>query len=203
MAGVLNADEFNDRVKQLLQAANIEFPAINARVARTALSLVRNRIINEGKNGKGQSFGKYSTNPLPTFFFTGKGLSAGADQKLEADLKRQRKAGVKNPGVSYEAWRDMNNLQTNHVDLKFSGDTLKDIDVIETRTEGSIVTTVVASKDSITRTNGKKTISTGTIMDHLAERYGDFLEVTDQETVDLIEVFDEEVQQLVDSIFEK
>lgn len=203
MAQTYNPEQFNDKVQQLLQAARIEFPVINARISRSALSLIKNRIINEGKRANGTSFGKYSTQPLPSFFFAGKGLSAGADKKIAAELKRQRKAGIKNPGVSYEQWRQMNGLQTNFVDLKFTGETLKDIDLLETTTDGNIVTTVIASKDSISRKNGNKTITTGKIADHLMEKFGDYLEVSDQEKEILIEAYDAELQQLVDDTFGK
>lgn len=203
MAKNLNVNDFNDKVRVLLSTAQTEFPAINARLAKSALSLIKDRIINEGVNAKGSKFPKYSTQPLPAFFFIGKGLGSGADKKMEAELKSQRKAGVKNPGVSYEQWRDINNLQTDHVDMKFTGETLKDLDVLETRTEGNVIITVVASKDSITRTNGKKTITTGKITEHLAERYGDFLELSEKETEAIEEAFNEEVQQLFESIFER
>lgn len=203
MSKELNINEFNDKVKVLLSSAQTEFPVINAKLTKSALSLIKNRIINEGKNAKGVKFEKYSNNPLPSFFFIGKGLSAGADKALEAELKRQRKAGIKNPGVSYEKWRELNNLQTNHTDLKFTGETLKDIDVIETKVNGGIVTTIAASKDSVTRKNGKKSISTGQITEYLADKYGDFLDLSAEEEQVVTEAFDEEVQNLVNNIFER
>lgn len=199
----LNVDEFNGKVSQLLQAAHNEFPVINAKVAQTALSLIKDRIINYGTKADGSSFGKYSTNPLPSFFFIGKGLSGGADAKLKAELKRQRKEGIKNPGVSYTGWRQMNNLQTDHVDLKFTGETLKDFAVLETKTDGNVVTTIVASKNSITKSNGKKSITTGQVAEHLADKYGDFLDCSKEEQKILLEVYEDEIQHLFDSIFQR
>jgi hypothetical protein len=182
-----NINEFNNRVKQVLLVAEKEFPAINARIGLNALGLIKNRIINEGKSASGSSFGKYSTNPLPAFYFAGKGLSGGADKAMESELKKQRKAGVKYPGVSYEKWRDINGLQTAHVDMKFSGDMWADMAVLETKNEGGNIITVVASKDSITKKSGKATIKTGQVAEYLAEQYGDFLEVSKEEEEALIE----------------
>lgn len=194
-----SANDFSDKVKNLLSFAQIEFPIVNARLAVTALSLVRNRIINDGVNSKGNSLGKYSQNPLPTYFFSGKSISAGGDKGVKAYEKANRKLGIN--GVSYEQFRDANNLQTNHVDLKVSGDTWRDIDVLETFNEGGKIITLVASKNSISRKNGKGTIKTGEITEFLGERYGDFLQLNETETEILEEALDAEVQNLVDTIF--
>lgn len=197
----LTVEQFSSQVNRLLQDAKQSQNEINARLARTALSLVRDRVLNTGLDYKGASFGKYSTNPLPGFWFVGKGLGKGADDKLSAELRKQRKAGNKRPGVSYEQWREMNNLQTGHVDLKFTGDTWKDIAVLETNQSGWRAVTEIASKSSISKTQNGKTITTGQITEYLGEKYGNFLQTSDQEEKDLNEAFEDEIQQLINQHF--
>lgn len=204
MEKALTVEQFSAKVAELMQAARVEFPVINAKVAQTALSLIKDRIIKTGTKADGSSFGKYSTNPLPSFFFIGKGISGGVDAKLQAELKRQRKAGIKNPAITYETWRSLNNLQTDHMDFKFSGDTMKDIAVLETTVQGDIVTTTVASKDSISKSTGSKkkpTITTGEVLEHLAEKHGDLLAVSKSEEETLLEVYESEIEHLFNSIF--
>lgn len=198
---ILTVEGFSDQVQRLLQDARASQREINARIAKTALSLVRDRVINTGIDANGNSFGKYSTNELPGFWFVGKGLSKGADTKLASELKKQRKAGNKRPGISYEKWRDMNNLQTDHKDFKFTGDTWKDIDVLETQISGWKAITEIASKDSITKKQGNGSLSTGQLTEYLGQKYGNFLASNNQENELMNQVLEDEVQQLIDQYF--
>lgn len=197
----MTVEEFSDRVREFNSAVQTEFPVINARIARSALSLIRDRIINEGIDHTGKPFGKYSTNPLPLFFFTGKELGSGAEKRVKAQAKANLKQGIN--GVSYEQFRAANNLQTNHIDFKFSGDMWRDVDVLETTVEGNVISTIVASKNSITRQNGASQISTGQIMEYLAERFGDFLALSEKEIAVCNDILNDELQILSDSIFER
>lgn len=201
MSQALSIEEFNQKVSTLLNNARVNFPLVNARLSQSALSLVKDRVINLGINAQGVKYPNYSTNKLPSFFFFGKGLSKGADDKMNAELKRQRKAKIPNPGISYEQWRDINGLQTNHVDLKFSGDTWRDIAVIETKNSDLISITTVASKGSINKKSGKGTINTADLTEILGERYGNFLELSDEEEKTIGEAFEAELQELIDNTF--
>lgn len=197
----MSPEEFSAKTQELLVTSQNELLLINARIARSALSLIRDRIINKGLDHTGKPLGKYSTHPLPTFFFAGKTLGSGGDKRLKTIEKQNRKVGIN--GVSYEQFRDANNLQTNHVDLKFSGDMWRDIDVLQTTIEGGIIKTIVASKDSITKKNGKGTITTGKEAEYMAAKYGDFLAVNEEEKGILLDALDEELQILVDKVFGK
>lgn len=191
----LDIKEYNEKVKSLLASVESEFPIVNARLSRSALSMIRNRIINKGVDHRGKPFGKYSQNPLPFFFFHDKAISGGADKKLEAYKKKHPE------GISYEEFRRINGLQTKFKDFKFTGETLRDIDVLETRVVGGVVTTVVASKNSITKKSGKGTVTTGKVADYLAEQYGDFLTLSEEETSALEQALDDELQIFLDKHF--
>jgi hypothetical protein len=205
MAGPLNIQDFTSKVSAMLNALPVEMTQVNAELATTALSSVRNRLTAEGIDGKGKKLGTYSDNPLPTFFFTGKGLGSGADQKFDAYVKRERKAkGKAFKGVSYKTFRELNNRETNFVNLSFSGETLNDLAVLESRQEGQLIVTVVASKDSIKKTTydakgqPKSTIGTGEVLEHLGTQYGDILALTEKEEEDIAIVFDQRLQLFID-----
>lgn len=198
---VLNIDQFNQKVDQLVQVAAATFPEINAKLALTALGLIKDRIINTGTDHTGKKFKKYSENKLPFFYFTHKGLGSGADTRLERAKKKDPK------GISYAEFRRINGLQTDHVDLSFSKQTLNDIAVLETRNQQGLITTVVASKGSGTkqqyRADGTpyKTIKTDEVLEHLGERYGDILTLSAKEQDILQHALDHEIQNLLDKIF--
>lgn len=186
----MNIQEFNNRINGFINELQSKAPVINAGITRSGLSLIHDRILNEGVEGK-----SYSTNPLPEFYFVGKSISAGGEAKVKAVAKKNKKLGI--PGISYTEFRNANNLQTDHVDLRLSGDMWRDMDVLEST--GTLrVTTVAGSKNSITYQNGKKT---GDIVGYLAERYGDFLTPTKQEETILDNALDEELQNLIDQYF--
>lgn len=208
MAQEYTVKEFNGKVNELLAALSNNFPLISARLSRTALSLVRNRIINTGIDANGKPFGKYSTNPLPFFFFQNKGLSNGADKKVESLKKAQGKGSYTGEkGMSYEQWRKANGLQTNFVDLKFTGETLRDIDVLETEQQGDVFITTVASKNSVKKNKYKAdgtkngSTTTGEITEHLGNKYGNFLTMNEVEVDDIAIAFEDEIQTLFNQTF--
>ena len=189
----MDIDQFNSAVNYVKREVISEDPKRRARIALSGLGLIHDRILNEGLRGK-----KYSTNSLPTYFFTGKGLSDGADKKLAAEKKKQQKAGIDKPTISYSTWRDFNGLQTDHVDLRFSGEMWRDMAVLETNSTGLKLTTTVGSKNSITYIGGKKT---GDIVGYLGDQYGDFLTPTDQEEKILDIALDEELDNIFNNYF--
>jgi hypothetical protein len=206
MAEALDIKAFKDKVKAMLSALPEELTKTNAVLARSALSAVRNRLQTDGVDAKGQSLGKYSTNPLPTFFFKNKGLGSGADKAFEAYVKReQKRLGKAFKGVSYEKFRELNNRPTDKVDLNFTGETLRDLDVLESTQQGTFIVTTVASKNSIKKATynakgeAKGSIGTEQVLEHLADRYGDILALSEKEEEDIAVAFDERLQFFIDT----
>ena len=64
--------EFTDAINKLSELLSTNIPTINEKMALDAAALVKDRVINTGKNAKGSSLGEYSDNELPLFFFKGK-----------------------------------------------------------------------------------------------------------------------------------
>lgn len=184
----MNIEQFNNSVNSLLANVSSELPIINARITLSGLSLINNRILNDGIPGA-----SYSTNLLPSFFFTDKSISTGGEARVKAKVKAN-----KGKGISYVDFRDANNLQTSHVDLRLSGDMWRDAGVTSNQQFGFRNSTVAEFRGTIKYANGK---TTSEIADYNAERYGDFLTPTSQEETILDEALDDEIQQLIDKYF--
>jgi hypothetical protein len=210
----LNINQFRERVAALLNALPEEIQRINNGLALSAIAEVRRRLIDRGIDGDGKSLGTYSTNPLPTFFFTNKGTGSGADKKLEsviaAKKKQAKSTGEKFKGVSYKEFREINNLPTAHVTLSFTGETLGDLGVVSEVIENLKIVTTVGAKNtkSKARYNAKgQKIGQDTseqILDYLGEMYGeDLLGLTPAEEKNLGAALDDELQKLFDKYIEQ
>ena len=86
---------------------------VAVQVASNLLAQVENRIIQKGEDSEGVKFPGYSTKQVPKYFFYGKSRNAGADNRVKKS---------KSPTLSYQGFRQLNNLQTQHVDLYFTGE---------------------------------------------------------------------------------
>lgn len=203
-------NRYQSNVKKLIQDLPDELFKLNQELGLVAKQMITERFTEEGKTAEGKSLGKYSTRPMSPLFFLGQGIKS-ADAKIKKKLQEQKRAGQR-PGISYEDWRRMNNLPVEHVTLSFTTETLKDIDVINNRVEGGIVTTHVGSKSSkskdVVNKKGKVTgqISTGQVLDDLNDRYGraldtELLSLSKDEEQDLMDLVDARLQQLLDKHF--
>lgn len=180
--------EFRQDVEKFRKALIIEMPIINQSVALNAFALVNDRVINQGTDETGSSFGDgYSETPLPAFFYEGKSLNSGGEDAVA-------KAKKEGDGLSYKDFRSANNLQTGFVDLNFSGQMWRDIGVVRQTNENGIITTVVGAKNTRDR-DGK---TTDDIMEFNGERFGDFLEVSEEEEQLLAQTYDTKLQELID-----
>lgn len=108
-----------DLFRLTLDALTSSREADAVRVASDTLALVESRIIETGKGADGSRFPGYSQKKMPAHFYAGKSRSAGAEQRV-------KKAG----SLSYAEFRQLNNLQTGHVDLYFTGEMWRGTGVI-------------------------------------------------------------------------
>ncbi len=210
MAEALNINQFQGQITRLINALPKELTNISKKLALDAISKIQNRLIDEGKTAEGKSLGKYSTRPMSPLLLIQQASGKGAQQKIYNEAKKNQKAGF--PGVSYERFRQLNNLPTDHVTLSFTGDTLGDLGVIEEGINGTTINVVVGSRGSKSKDlfnkRGKKTGTkdTGEILDDLDEKYGsaldtELLSLSKQEENDLSLNQDEMLQQFLDKYF--
>lgn len=205
MAAALDIKEYASKVKAMLTALPDAVQTINYSLALSAIPLIVNRLTDLGVDGKGKKLGAYSTNPLPTFFYLHKGTGSGADAKLEALVKKKRKAeGEDFKGISYKEFREINNRPTNFVTLSFTGETLGDIGVINNVINGVVVVTTVGAQNKISKAkydakgNNAGRITTEQILDYLGERFGEnILSLNDEEQEQLANAYDIELQKFI------
>lgn len=198
----MSIDEFNRDVKTMLAAAPNAMAELNIRMAQTAIPLITNRLIDEGKTAQGKSLGEYSDKPISPLFFIGKGLGSGADKKVNDYVKKNKE------GISYKTFRQLNGRPVDHVTLSFTGETLGDIKVLSTNETGLKVVTVVgnngAHKKDIINKRGRKTgtIDTREVFESLNEKYGlaldtELLELSKEEEKDLQVIYDAGLQKFI------
>ena len=80
--------------------------------AKEMTALVRDRVQNDKIQADGSEFGQYSDTPVPYWFFEDKGRVSNAETKA------LEKHGY---FVSYAEFREVNNLQSEQIDLTFTG----------------------------------------------------------------------------------
>ena len=80
--------------------------------AKDITALVRDRVQNDRQQFDGSSFGSYSDAVVPYWFYKGKGNVSNSEQKL------LDKYGY---FASYSQFREVNNLQSEEIDLTFTG----------------------------------------------------------------------------------
>lgn len=183
----MNSKDFSKALQDFSAKIAEGLPAINEKVALNAYAMTKNRIINEGTIGAGESLGDYSDNELPAFFFKGKALNSGGESFYQKRVKMHE-------GISYKEWREANGRPTDHVTLSFSGTTFNDIGVIKQLRDGIKVVTIVGPKNTKIRPGGK---TTSEIVGYLQERYGDFIAPNQEEQEILKATLSSEVNKLI------
>lgn len=205
----MEAHEFTASVEKLRVLLTTNLPTINEEMALDATAMIKDRVVNEGTNAQGSSFGKYSTNEIPLFFKKNGKLMAPFSNPLndsgeafflsvaKQNVKR-RKKGEAPRGISYEQWRQANNRPTDHVTLSFTGTTMKDIGVVRQIVSDTKIITNVGPKNTKTRKNN---VSTETVVEGLGDRFGNFLEPNPEEVEKLKTYLQKQVEKLIHESF--
>lgn len=146
------ADQLDDEIPILLLEQQV-----------TAKSLVQDRVQETGKDKSGSQLGDYSTREIPAFFFLGKGTKA-TDAKIKKLIKDKK-------NLSYAGFRKLDGKQNKYVDLTFSGQTWRQTGLTDKGKKGKKVFITI----------GPTTPRAEEISDLLTERYGNYLELSDEE----------------------
>jgi hypothetical protein len=152
------------KLRGIVNELNSTRTASTILIAKEALSLIRRRIQNEGKDAVGAQLGDYSDNPLPAFFFYGKSINASGENAVRRAVKEGK-------GISYKDFRSANNLPTDKVVLTFSGAMWREMDV-------KIIS------DNLTNSTAQiepKTERSRKVAAYNSERYGDILALSKEE----------------------
>lgn len=194
--------DLKDKTDKFVALLMKEVPRINEGLALNAYALIKDRIQNEGLTGE-----SYSTNEIPLFFRKGgKTIAPFSNAKNKAGenfFLKKVKTNAKLPkneqeGISYKEWREANNLQSNHVDLKFTGETWKDIGVVKTIVSHDKITTTVGAKNTKVRKYGT---TTSEVLEGLGDRYGNFLQPTKEQEEMLTKALEQKITNLINKSF--
>lgn len=170
--------DFQLALKALKRDIETQGPAIANTVAITGASIIKQRILRSG-------FGKkYSTKFIPAYYLRGKELNAGGkafleDHNMDDDL------------VNWGEFRRAQGLQTEHVDLSYTGRMFA----------GTVPVKQVVAGTKFIVTIGGSDAEVQQKLDWNHERYGDFLAPTTQEKAEIDEIADAEFDKLVKKHF--
>jgi len=183
----LSIEQYLNNLDQFLNVFSNELPVIMSEGAVQMKTDIQDRIQERGLDGqnaplKFEGGTPYSEKDIPAFFYKSpktEKLVASADKYIDEQID----AGE---GISYKDWRNANNLQTDHVDLTFTGNMWKGIGLTSVKSGQNIAIVTVSSKDN--ESEDKLFFNSA--------RYGDILQPNQDEIDDLSIIVDTRLQTL-------
>ena len=135
-----------------------ELPVFAQQVASNDLAaLVTNRVVQTGKNFKGGSFSAYSSKTVAAWRFWGKSRTQAAEKKVRA-VSRAKGA------LSYQEFRELNNLKTDKKNFEFTGEMWRKFGIVRVDVSGqrfkiSLGGTSTVAQDKIDENSNREGIS--------------------------------------------
>jgi hypothetical protein len=161
---------FATRIKLAAEAIN----------AQRTVALIRNRVQNDKLNAEGQPFGQYSRALVPQWFFYGRSLSGGAEDRIKAGDWFQ----------SYADFKEANNMDGGDINnFTFSGDMWRNTGVTNVKNEGN----------STTVTIGGQTTRAQNIQEWQEPRYGNILEANEEEKQLIYDAHTERINKILNT----
>lgn len=111
---------FSQQIQGAIDALESTLEESAVLATNDSIALLRNRILNEKQDKNNQPFGDYSQAVVPKWYFKGKSLSAGAEERVNDGGWFQ----------SYKDFREANNLPVDRKNYSFSGAMLRDIGIV-------------------------------------------------------------------------
>lgn len=153
---------FDDASKAIVN----RFPELIQTLALDTKAVIQDRIQKTGTDASGAKLPGYSTTELPSFF-------------LNAKKKKTK---------TYINLRKEKGLQTNYVDLTFTGEMWRNTQIVESGNKGEkYVVTIGGGSDS---SQNK--------IDWNSDRYGDILSLSKQEEENISKTYNDEIQKIID-----
>ena len=173
----MDLSQFVERLRLVANELQANREAESVQIGREAMALVRRRIHNDKVDAQGNSFGKYSQALVPKQFFYGKSLSAAADNKV-------RNRGYR---MSYEEFREDNNLETDAKDYTFSGEMLRNTGVSDVQNTANTTTVSI----------GGTTSRSKELIGYHTERDGNILQLSEEEIKFVVDAHRERVIKVI------
>lgn len=112
----MTIDEQIAALDELINYIQIELPKFAEQVAANDLAaLVTNRVVQRGENYQGGQFSAYSTKTVAAYRFWGKSRTQAAERRVRA-------ASRSKTSLSYQTFREINNLNTSPKNFEFTGE---------------------------------------------------------------------------------
>lgn len=172
-------DQFIQKIQAAEEQVRSELVSISEEAALNLKALVVNRIQSEG-------VGEYSERDLPAFFYLDNTGSARMDKtKSNRGKKFIEKAAKKRESINWADIRDAEGLQTEFVDLTFTGEMLRGLHIVGTNVQGARVTTILGGD----RAEVIKKLEWN------VDRYGPFLSPTTEERAKIVAIIKKRFNQ--------
>jgi len=185
----ISLDEYIKNLDKFLNTVSDELPVIMSEGAVQMRTDIGDRIQERGLDSQNNSlqYGSgtpYSEKDIPAFFYkNAETLNAGASKYVDDQIEDGE-------GISYKDWREANNLQTDHVDLTFTGNMWKGIGLTSVKTGQNVAIVTVGAKNNEVEEK----------MFFNSVRYGDILQPTQDEIDTLTLVVDTRLQNLANKL---
>jgi len=182
-------DQFIQKLERMEQQITESLVEISEEAALNTKALVIKRIQEDG-------IGSYSTKKIPAYLMMEDKATVRLDKtKSNAGINFiKKKAAEKDPKDRLLNWadiRDAEGLQTDHVDLTFTGEMFRNLHIIGTNVQSGRVTTILGGTHREAQQKLEWNVA----------RYGNFLQPTPQEKAMIIAIvkkrFQEKINQIV------
>lgn len=198
----MTIEECTKRLNALAKEVQSKMGNTMVKIASTAVFDIKKRVIETGVNAEGQKFKPYSTTPMLIGSSGFKNKSHASRvfgkqknkelkwvtlNKLNSEGKKIRLATL--PG-GYKKFRELNSLQTSHVDFSFNARMWSDIGVISDRSEADKGTVRIGAKAEIE----KKKLAGNT------ERRGTILMLNNKEVKEITDLYGVAIQQSINKV---
>jgi len=181
----LSLDEYIDNLGKFLNIVSDELPVVMSEGAVSMKTEIQNRIQEQGLDDQNNplQYGSgtpYSEKDIPAFFYkNAETLNAGATSYVDEQIESGE-------GISYKDWREANNLQTDHVDLTFTGNMWKRIGLTSVKTGQNIAIVTIEGRTD----EAQEKLFFNSV------RYGDILQPNKDELDELEFIVDTRLQNL-------
>lgn len=177
-------DDYIGKLGQLIDLLEAERAPTLVKNVSDTMALVQARVINERKKPDGSSFGKYSTTPVPFWFFLGKDTKRNNQTAVD---ELYQKVGY---WASYQDWREVNNLVGDELNFSFTGEMWKSMKtVLVTNKEGQSVVGWVFDRPEKDK-----------LMGYHLKRFPDLLDLNAAENTILVQLNQARIDRLIKQV---
>ena len=181
-------DEYIKKLETAEQSILQEFVPIAEEAALNTKALVVKQIQEEG-------VGKYSTKGVPAYLY----LDENGEPKLERtksnagiNFIKKRAKEDKKKMLTWADLRDAEGLQTNFVDLTFTGEMFRDLHIIGTNIQQGRITTILGASRKETQDKLKWSVA----------RYGNILQPNQEEKARIVAIIKKQITKKLKQLIE-